>query len=593
MARINLSVNGATSLRSSVTHAETGVTWNFANPVPVGEYFNGDIYVVADGIDVEITSITPAAEFGFFGKPDRWINGTVVQPLKTLSGPSCNGFDSGTIYNSYVSSLNKDPGFTSEPLVILDSEYPNGASIVKAVSLIDLSDRRDRSYIDKFCVLTIAKVAPPDNAFRPPVVGDDKRSYYTTSDLDFSKLQSLAPVSGQHAATSKDWFKVGTMVSWNAGRTDVRDFHPDAYRKGYMPYHLEEDILPAMMSLHSNVSNAVKFNTYAGLVQMGIDYAGYNNFTNEWLSNSTHIETFPLVISIAAVALGQPTSLVNAARLDRGSGQNWFYVPNSLVGDTSYFTSTSSETPSFAVYQPVHEGWPEWRIDTDYMNPSLFVEYRAINSNDVPIMALLVDMMGDGEGRTVLDMPQWFDYAKRLGSIFDVSQSALRKPGHSENTLWQTWRQTYQGNATYSALSIEPEEPDEFAFNVTGSDVAWSISGNQLPGSSPITRTDIRYSTDQSTWTQVNDVGSSGTVTDLSPGLYYFQARFHNSVGAGPWSENRFKSNNTNTTARLNTAGYPLTPTYKDALKALWDGSAGSSWHSLIVQEITSTVIVP
>ena len=58
-------------------------------------------------------------------------------------------------------------------------------------------------------------------------------------------------------------------------------------------------------------------------------------------------------------------------------------------------------------------------------------------------------------------------------------------------------------------------------------------NGNGLP----LTRRDVRFSTDEATWTEVQDVQPPHTLTGLSLGtLYFVQTRAVNANGPGPWS---------------------------------------------------------
>lgn len=59
-------------------------------------------------------------------------------------------------------------------------------------------------------------------------------------------------------------------------------------------------------------------------------------------------------------------------------------------------------------------------------------------------------------------------------------------------------------------------------------------------GGSPITSYDLRYSTDQATWTTVTGITASQTQTGLTAGtVYYIQTRAVNAIGAGPWSASK------------------------------------------------------
>lgn len=601
---------------TSVTHTSSGVVWNFASSVEYGYYWNGDIFVVSNGADVVITSITPASTDTFQHEDEpgvfinRTVHGTMVQPGQ--EGAEVNGFDSVTYAYPYDAPSNDDPGVTGSNLVIDFATYSSGASVVKAKSLLDFSDRIDRSSIDKFSILTVVPEVPPANAFRPPVVGTDKTSYYTTDHLDFSKLKNVTPVAGQAPVSDYAYLAEATQVSWIRGRTFVRAFHPDAYRTGYNDYYYERDLIPAKMALHSNYTDAEKLPVYAGIVQQGLDFGAYNLVLGVWLSDSTHIEIFPPMIAWAAIALDsqemRDALLVSKDDPNNAneSADNFFYVAAEHLG-VNPITVTSSEEPNFdSGYEASQVGLPEWRLRKPYRDSALDASYRDINSNNVPIAALLMDMLGDGtEARAALQHPEYFDYAERARLIFEI-----RRVSHAHSLVQGDFLAAY--HATYSqgaTMNFPPEKPRYIEVTPSGSTLsvdagAWAV----WPGSSPVTRVDCRYclAADKAAqnWTQLDDVGGTAfDITGLASGLYYVQVRLHNQYGAGPWSNNKFKrgtnyvSQNTYLKDALIAEGYfsegqSLDFAYADGIEALWDGSAAPGNEAIIVDYVRGTAII-
>ena len=223
--------------------------------MPANANWNGDIFVVSNGKDIVIESITP--ESNPLGDA-RVMNGAVLQP----DNDSFTAFDSSgqpSYYRDYENfeAHNVDPGKTGEPLVIKYSDHPEGASLVKAVSLEDLSEARDRSAIEEFSVLTVVAEAPHEGAFRPPVSGADKTSHYTIDDLDFSKLQNVDILDSQKDISEFDLYKTATFASWTTSGDPARYTHPDKYHDGYGDYQMDA-MAYAFMALHSNYSDAEK-----------------------------------------------------------------------------------------------------------------------------------------------------------------------------------------------------------------------------------------------------------------------------------------------------------------------------------------------
>lgn len=65
-----------------------------------------------------------------------------------------------------------------------------------------------------------------------------------------------------------------------------------------------------------------------------------------------------------------------------------------------------------------------------------------------------------------------------------------------------------------------------------------SVDRASAPSGYPSTGFDLRYSTDQATWTTISDISDPQVISSLSAGTtYYVQTRAKNSAGNGDWSE--------------------------------------------------------
>jgi len=147
-----------------------GVTITLNGPHEVGQFANGDYWVLPDGDGkVTLTAMTPA----FDGTHHGW----EVNPADTVN----QGFDT-RIYN-----------FNASRVPALPYDASPGESIVKAVS-VDITDPSPRPSLQTAVVLTVLAAAPPDNGatvFRPPYFGAAK-PLYRTGDLHPERLPSLS-----------------------------------------------------------------------------------------------------------------------------------------------------------------------------------------------------------------------------------------------------------------------------------------------------------------------------------------------------------------------------------------------------------------
>jgi len=145
-----------------------GVTWTFEDPVPYGQFANGDYWVLAP---VTIASVTPAF--------DGAHHGLEVNPADVVA----QGFDA------------RVADFDATRVPALPYEAQPGESLVKAISLEPLDDDACRPCLRTASVLTVLAEAPPDlgdTVFRPPYFGEDK-PLYSTNDLRGGILPPYVP----------------------------------------------------------------------------------------------------------------------------------------------------------------------------------------------------------------------------------------------------------------------------------------------------------------------------------------------------------------------------------------------------------------
>ncbi len=247
------------SAATSVTRF--AVTWQFSADRPVGQYANGDWWVVGP---VTITNITPKSVVS----GSRTINGSIINPESGMF--PAHGLDSSMAGNGtgWVPSLNVGrPGgkdiSAANPLVV-----QNGSSLVSCVSH-PLPENRPT--ITDVSILTVVASAPAAGSFRPPYCGDDKTHYWNKSNLRYGILQKLtlsgAPTpAGMAESFDRPWFELATE---GVGRY----FHPANHQPEY-GRDMGAIIGDALLTLHLNYTDAQKELLYVRLVQWGIDLYG-------------------------------------------------------------------------------------------------------------------------------------------------------------------------------------------------------------------------------------------------------------------------------------------------------------------------------
>lgn len=169
------------SMQSSIS--QFGITFQFAQAVPAGQFVNGDWFVVGP---VTIVDMLPQS----ISVNTRVINGAMVNPDPSTRN---QGYD-GNMYlpgdeQYYIPALNVAWGLSpSHPLVL----QPN-QSLIKSISNLNPNVIAD---LETCSVLTCLAQVPPVGSFRPPYAGNDHQVRFDKGMLDYSALASLVPAAG-------------------------------------------------------------------------------------------------------------------------------------------------------------------------------------------------------------------------------------------------------------------------------------------------------------------------------------------------------------------------------------------------------------
>ena len=271
--------------------SKDGITWTFSQPVPVGQFVNGDYYVVGP---VTITAIDPAPTIA-----SPYENGSVVN-LPTANGKS--GFDS-RLNDGTDESWWFDASLRSYPPIALKA----GDALVSTISLPQIhsapevmrSSDMSASPVASASVLTVLSAAPSADAFRPSYC-DRKQSIYHANSLQRNLLPSLAPPNPSNTpplSQFETWYR-RPWIDTNAFLFDA----PAEYMPSYGQHIAFADSYASLL-LMLNFPADQKVNLTNYFVQYGIDLYGCVQAGYGWPAFGGHRSGRKLPIIFAGILL--------------------------------------------------------------------------------------------------------------------------------------------------------------------------------------------------------------------------------------------------------------------------------------------------
>lgn len=498
----------------SVAQAATSLTQNtitvyFDEDYAVGQYANGDWYIVAPS-GLTVVGIDPPSLID--PVTGRVMHGAMVNPIAQNFAKL--GFDSSM---SYLASLNAArPGGAdltpSNPLVL-----PAGSSLVASRTR---PTPGDRPQLDDAAVFTVVAEAPAAGSFRPPYCGTDKTHYWTTAQIDYSKLPRLPKVAASPALPSATLFAKVYLEIDPGGGTSSRVHHPINNQPIY-GRDIANNIGNAALELCLDFTDAQKQELAVRFIQYGIDIYGaikdrpLNSVRFE--ANGGHNMGRKLPVLMAGLLLGDANISWYADR------ENWngfqedlqlFYVaqadvdrghPAHAACETANFTNVTDRAHMPAtcnnysmacsggsapdnrqrdVYTTGMLGLPEWgekhatQPDRDGSNWGAL--YRDINFECMTRIALAAQLIPGA--RQLWNNPVFFDYHDRVVSI-EGGDVPPRYGTHTQQ-LWDAYRSlggpiwSAEAPANYAPIiSVQPQS----ATRDEGQSVTFSVGADALP----------------------------------------------------------------------------------------------------------------
>jgi hypothetical protein len=450
-----------------------GITWHFSAPARVGQFINGDYYVLGP---VTVSSIDPA--------PTSNRNGTVINlpPLHNASG-----FDDRVSANRWDPSLRTNPPFTLQP----------GDSAISSISVATVgttprilrSQNNSGSPVKTIAVLTCLAAPVAADAFRPTYADASKTIYYSRN-LRRDYLPSLPrPGSTPPLSTYEGWLGQTWLDAVFFGFDAPTDNQPDYGRE------LARLIGMAGLQLCLDYTPAEKEPLLIYLLQYGIDQDGLVRAGHSgWPAHGGHGQGRKLPIVMAGWLLDDEAMAAPDTRF--GEDIHTMY-DLAWQGATVVYSGHTG-----AAGTPGRSGWGAY----EHLQPSQWLDdigedyRRCCTSVSFVGLALAARLIG---AKDAWDHPALFSYADRWMTEDDTEDIAIiqQQIGRSYSAGWQrqgqTWdnfsRDMYVAHRFTAAEIVEAprhatvNQGASARFDVTARGVApvtyqWKRNGEDIPG---------------------------------------------------------------------------------------------------------------
>jgi hypothetical protein len=413
---------------------QTEITWTFQDYHSVGQFANGDLWVVGP---VTIVAIEPRS----VSNNGRIANGSMVNP-SPRNGKQ--GYDNAMSNNVYDPSLNVAYDVSpTKPLVLQP-----GSSLASTVS-VEAGGALPQ--LKRAVVLTVLSSAPLAGSFRPPYSGTDKTIKFNKSSLNYSLLKQLTPVPGTpDLATVEAQFATPWLD--HGGGWSARFMHPQLNMPDYGRDIAAQIGIGALM-LHLNFTPQQKERLLCSYVQLGIDLYGIvaDGGTWNWANDGGHAGGRKWPILFAGIMLNDPNMKSIGLKsgdylyanghgpgnppsdyIHFGEDDQTFYV-SQLDVDVTHSSSwgPDSRDAQRIPYEVSDIGLPEWGIrhatEPGRSNKWLPTEYRGVAGppfNGLALPALLMN------AKALWNHDAFFDYTDRY--------MAFTAPGGEYEGYWRS-----------------------------------------------------------------------------------------------------------------------------------------------------------
>ncbi len=435
------------ALPTQTSIIKDSITWTFSQAVPVGQFVNGDYYVVGP---VTVTAISPAPQ-----SVAPYANGSVLN-LPTPDGKSAfdqrlnDGSDESWWFNA---SERVYPPISLKPGDALVSSISLSAAQYHNVPEVMRAGDQSCSPVASVSVLTVLGAAVSSDAFRPSYC-DRKQTIYHADSLQRQLLPSVVPPNPAATPTLaqfETWFR-RPWIDMNPFLFDA----PAAYMPSYGA-HVGFAVSYVGLVLSLNFTPAQKVNLTNYFVQYGIDLFGCLKAGYGWPAFGGHRSGRKMPVVLAGILL-QCDSMKNVSTYfpDKfGEDMQTLYI-SSLPPAGKYTKAWQGAKVIYGGHYGVHpDGTP---VDTGLYGP-----YEQLQPRDWPLLtpteqlgeayrrcctsmswigeALTMHLMG---AEAIWNHPAFFDYVVRWMCENDslAIDSIKAQSGFDYSSSWDRQQQT-------------------------------------------------------------------------------------------------------------------------------------------------------
>lgn len=423
------SISLGTTLNAASSVSQYGITWTFSADRTVGQFVNGDWWVLGP---VTVTSITPAPVVTGYS-----VNGSMINPIP--GKPQGLYYDAGTSSPPYAAEKNValQLPVTVQPESSLYSTINNPNTWTQGALM-------EKTWFKETAILTVLSASPPVGSFRPPYAGANKtiKANWNVSRMNYSVLRSLAaPVAAN--VPNRNWLETATQrpllemdynylnSQWKSSWAENKDGGYPRRTYGREISHISSE---AALLLQTNISNASKERLLINMCQWGIDINGLVNNGMQWQSNGGHNLGRFIPLYIAAKVLGDSEMLLQAS-YGKGPFQEFFNHYFILQSDIDRPRATGLSTPAVP-YTQAMLGMPEWssagrslqeRASSDFWGDP---GYRFINGAPNCAVIATIALMG---GRAEMNHEAYYRYITERYYPMKKSSAADVIPTYNDN----------------------------------------------------------------------------------------------------------------------------------------------------------------
>ena len=376
-----------TTMQSSVT--QYGITWTFDQPYPVGQFVNGDYFVVGP---VDVIDIDPLPEV-----VDGWYrNGC----MNVFNATDTQGLDSQPGHGAYNHALNRgfpngNPISSVNPLRVAENDV--------LISGASKGTTGNRPQLLNIAILTVVENVPIAGSFRPSyLIGQPRVSQWTQSDIDWNWLESVqlsrTPVQGL-LSDPTDLLPVVRPLWWGLHSSGWerqgwgrRPLNSEMYGRELVSAYNDRVLHTLLDFPREDIEELV-----VSLVQIGLDTFAAAEQGVRWGPDGGHFQGHLLPIVFAGKMLGDAdvykyVNMETYAALGHENNQH-FYVTQTdvditqsgLISDGGTWDPDSRNIPgSILAYDESMIGLPEWGIRNSSTktrnNAHWDAYYRSINT---------------------------------------------------------------------------------------------------------------------------------------------------------------------------------------------------------------------